>query len=67
MGAKERKLWNLNKAQGGASRGSIFSLVSFPPTFFGGGGAGVETGVVFGGPGGGCDIISTGWMGINTT
>ena len=25
------------------------------------------TRVVFGGPGGGCDIVSIGWMGVNTT
>ena len=39
----------------------------FPLAFFGGGRAGAVTKGVFGGPGGGRDVVFIGWMGVNTT
>ena len=59
--------WTSHNVQVGVERGSVVSLATLPSTLFGGGGAGVEIGVVFDGPGGGCDIISMGWMRINMT
>ena len=39
----------------------VVAFVAFPLVFVGGRGAGLETGGVFDGPGGRCNIISIGW------
>ena len=41
--------------------------MDFPSAFFGVGGVGLQMGVVFDGPGGGCDTVSMGWTGVNMT
>ena len=59
--------WTLHTEQIGDRHGSFVTLVTLPPVLFGGGGAEVETRLVFGGVRGGCDIVSIGWMGFNAT
>ena len=45
----------------------VVVLVALPPVFVGGRGAGLETGGVFDGLGGRCNIILIGWTGVNTS
>ena len=45
----------------------VVVFVAFPPVSVGGRGAGLEMGGVFNGLGGRCDIISIGWIGVNTS
>ena len=45
----------------------VVVLVALPPVSVGGRGEFLETGGVFDGPGGRCNIISIGWIGVNTS
>ena len=45
----------------------VVVFVALPPVSVGGRGVGLETGGVFDGPEGRCNIISIGWTGVNTS